>query len=537
MSTIASQYSRQIDNVATVYNIYRVVLPSVLLVTYISSPDNTILGDLDLPLFIQTSTAYAIFGVLVLFVTGARPALGRNTQVLAATLIVDIIALTLMIYSCGGIVSGLGLLLIVTVASGSIMIRGRISTFLAAIGTIAVIYSEVYLTFVLNNPPSQFLQAGILGIILFATSLYIQTVTSRAYRAAVLADQQASSIVDLEKLNTEVIQRMRTGIVVVTALNRIVTLNTAARHMLRPFFESGESHPETLPGSIAERLNAWRIYPQSRAELIETPETHIRLQCSFAFLNRDPDSDVLVFLENHTQIMQLVQQMKLASLGRLTASIAHEVRNPLGAISHASQLLRESDHLTASDQRMIEIILNHCNRVNAIIEHVLDASRHREIPPSRITLKPWLERFIATYRETHPDCDKIRLQVTPENLEVRFIPNQLEQVLTNLVDNGLRYSRRTLGKAILDLEAGIDDRNEDARVYLHVVDAGPALTAEAQGQLFEPFHTTEPSGTGLGLYISKELCEANQASLVYGATPAGTSRFSIYFSYSEPFVA
>ncbi|MFM1895064.1 MAG: sensor protein PilS [Pseudomonadota bacterium] len=533
MATKATQYTRQIDNVSVVYNIYRIVLPLVLLVTYISSPDTTILGELDLTLFVQTSTAYAIYGVLITFITDTREEMARSTRFLTTTLIIDIIALSLLIYSCGGIISGLGLLLIVTVASGSILIRGRISTFLAAIATIATIYSEVYLSFVLNNPPNQFLQAGILGTILFATSLYIQTVTNRAYRAAVLADQQASSIIDLEKLNNEIIQRMRTGIIVVTAGNRVLTMNSAARNMLLPLLHpstADSAAAATLPRILAEQIEAWRNHPQTRLQLIDVPDSNTRIQPSFAFLGNEADADILVFLENHSHIMQRVQQMKLASLGRLTASIAHEVRNPLGAISHASQLLKESENISHSDQRMVEIILNHCNRVNHIIEHVLDVSRHRDVSPSRIELKPWLERFIATFKETHKDCDEIRLTVNPPDVEIKVIPNQLEQVLTNLFDNGIRYSKRGTGKAELDVVVGLSALEGEPRPFLQVIDKGAALDKQAQGQFFEPFHTTESSGTGLGLYISKELCEANQAALVYSATEQGTSCFSIYFS-------
>ena len=540
MATKATQYTRQIDNVSVVYNIYRILLPLVLLVTYISSPDTTNLGTLDLTLFIQTSTAYAIYGVLITFITSSRVELSRDTRFLTTTLIIDIIALTLLIYSCGGSISGLGLLLIVSVASGSILIRGRISTFLAAIATIAVMYSEVYLSFVLNNPPNQFLQAGILGTILFATSLYIQTVTNRAYRAALLADQQASSIIDLEKLNNEIIQRMRTGIIVVNPDNKVLTMNSAALSMLRPLLRldsSGEPQQYQLPQILIDQLNAWRNHPQIRLQLIDVPEINIRVQPSAAFLGEESDSDVLVFLENHNNIMQRVQQMKLASLGRLTASIAHEVRNPLGAISHASQLLKESENISQSDQRMIEIILNHCSRVNHIIEHVLDVSKHRDVAPSRIELQPWLERFIANYRDTHKGCDEINLKVESHDMEVKIIPNQLEQVLNNLFDNGLRYSLRNSGRAVLDLIMGMTRSADESRPFLHVIDHGPALDKETQGQLFEPFHTTEPSGTGLGLYISKELCEANQASLVYSATDQGTSCFSIFFSNPDQAVA
>ena len=533
MANRATQYSRQLGNVSVIYNIYRIVLPLVLLVTYISTPDTTILGALDLPIFVQVSTAYAIFGVMVTFVTSTRERLGEDPRFLAITLIVDILALCLLIYSCGGISSGLGLLLIVTIAAGSILIRGRVSIFLAAIATILIIYSEVYLSFALRNPSNQFLQAGILGSILFATSIYIQTATSRAYRAAVLADAQASSIIDLEKLNDEIIQRMRTGIIVVKSNNQIVTINSAARHMLRPVLTKTEHEGKTdyvLPDMIAKQLDGWRHYPQSHVAILEIPNTDTRIQSGYAFLNEDADSDVLIFLENYSQIMQRVQQMKLASLGRLTASIAHEVRNPLGAISHASQLLKESESIDKNDQRMIEIILNHCERVNSIIEHVLDVSRHKEVTPSLIALKPWLEKFIANYTETHKNCDAINLSAEASDVSAKIIPSQLEQVLSNLFDNGLRYSKRATGKAAIDVVIGVNRDNDDIRPIVRVIDQGHVLDSQAQTQLFEPFHTTEAGGTGLGLYISKELCEANQAHLSYGASDAGTSCFTIYFS-------
>ncbi len=536
MTTGTSQYTRQISNVSLVYNIYRVLLPLVLLITYISSPTNTILGSQDVVLFVEVSTGYTIFGLLLLIVSGYRHSLSGNSRYLTATLIVDVIALTLLIYSCGGIVSGLGLLLLVTIASGSILIRGRISTFLAAVASIAVIYSEVYLSFVVNNPPSQLLQAGILGAILFITSLYIQTVTNRAYRAALLTDEQASNIVDLEKLNKEIIQRMRTGIIVVGADNRIVTINSSALSMLQPILENIDSETVgqyKLPTILLMQLTGWRIRPQSRLQLIDIPDSNIKVQANFTYLNRDPDSDVLVFLENHSQIMQRVQQMKLASLGRLTASIALEVRNPLGAISHASQLLSESDSITKSDHRMLEIILSHCKRINQIIEHVLDVSRHKEITPSKLILKNWLVHFISGYKETHLGCDEITLEVIPETVEIKVISSELEQVLNNLFDNGLRYSKRATGMATLELRAGLSDADEMQRPFLHIIDKGRVLNEEEKAQLFEPFHTTEASGTGLGLYISKELCEANQAHLIYGASEKGTSCFSIYFSHPD----
>ncbi|PCJ17783.1 MAG: hypothetical protein COA96_17425 [SAR86 cluster bacterium] len=538
-----AQYSGQIYNVSVVYNIYRVVLPLVLLVTSIS-PGSTLLGDLNPTLFVQACAAYAIFGVVIIFVAPTGSRYISSAHILTGSLLVDIFAITLINYSSGGMISGLGLLLLVTIASGGILIQGRISTFLAAVAALALIYSELYLALSIDNPRNQFIQTGILGALLFATSLYIQGLTNRIYRATLLADKQAEDIVDLEKLNNEIIQRMRTGVVVVNAEYNIVSLNSAARSILLPLLdlkshadENSAGHGQTLPAAFAEQLQFWKINPKRQPQPISIPNTGRQVQLNFAFLNPGSNSDILVFLEDNRQIVQRVRQMKLASLGRLTASIAHEVRNPLGAISHASQLLGESDNLNDSDKRMIEIILNHCNRVNIIIEEVLDASRHDDTTAKIIVLKDWLKTFIENYRATHELCDEIELTTNPPETKVNIIEGQLEQILNNLFDNGLRYSSKETGRATLKIEVGIDNKAGDELPFLHIIDNGVGIDEEAEAQLFEPFHTTESSGTGLGLYISKELCEANQSQLVYSRTTDGKSCFSIYFGNPDRVIA
>jgi two-component system sensor histidine kinase PilS (NtrC family) len=184
------------------------------------------------------------------------------------------------------------------------------------------------------------------------------------------------------------------------------------------------------------------------------------------------------------------------------------------------------------DQRMIEIILDHCDRINMIVEDVLDASRHDDTSPSKISLNDWLPRFIENYRATHEPCDDIDYSLEGEVI-VNAITGQLEQVLNNLFDNGLRYSKKLTGKSTLQVIAGVDTKDDDIQPFLHIIDDGPGIDEEAEPLLFEPFHTTEATGNGLGLYISKELCEANQSQLVYSRTDKGKSRFSIYFSHPK----
>jgi len=221
--------------------------------------------------------------------------------------------------------------------------------------------------------------------------------------------------------------------------------------------------------------------------------------------------------------------MKLASLGRLSASIAHEIRNPLGAISHAGQLLSESESLGEEDRRMTNIIEDHSKRVNNIIENVMRISRREPAVPAEIELGSYLRDFVEEFRSSHElDSNTIKLNIKKKAIDARMDPGQLNQVLWNLCENGMRYSK---SKAALDLECAV--REDSKRPYIDVIDHGPGIAADIVDNLFEPFFTTDSGGTGLGLYISKELCEANQATLNLQSNTEHGCTFRINFSHPE----
>jgi two-component system sensor histidine kinase PilS (NtrC family) len=239
------------------------------------------------------------------------------------------------------------------------------------------------------------------------------------------------------------------------------------------------------------------------------------VQANFTQLDQQRGDQILVFIDDMSRVTQQAQQMKLASLGRLTAGIAHEIRNPLGAISHASQLMNESPNLDEGDRKMLDIIERHSRRVNGIIENVLDLSRRRTADTDLIDVDKWLSAFRDDYLQTqsneHQKSDEILLR-TERNLPLaRFDVSQIEQVMVNLCDNGLRYSKQATGERRIELYAGVTADGE--RAYVDVRDFGPGIAPEHRVSVFEPFFTTDKSGTGLGLYLARELCEANQAHL------------------------
>lgn len=529
------QIPSQNIQILQIYNIYRIILAIVLSLSFYLSASSTQLGSYDPELFIQTITLYGIFSAAVMIGLKPNKTFTSRQRLLSTLLVVDILAISLVTYSSGGSISGFSLLHLVTISAGGILIKGRMSTLLAAIATITSLFIEVYLSISYIDAAKQYVQSGLLGALLFTTSIYLQSLSERMRKSAMLTEQQASSIYNLEQLNQKIIQRMRTGIMVVRPSGELITYNDAASRMLElpPVDQRLQSNKQiALTTEIASYLKSWSNNSRISLPPIFLRHSGINIQVSFALLNVSSGSDILVFLEDTSQFVQRAQQMKLASLGRLTASIAHEIRNPLGAISHASQLLQEAETLNDGDLRLLDIILNHCNRVNMIIEDVLHMSRHQQQNAERIELKQWLAQFTKIYDETHA-LDRnieIEIDIPHDVLEVKFITSQLEQIVNNLVENGLRYSEKATGKASIKIQGGLRTEN---RPFLCIIDDGVGIPKGAEANLFEPFYTTEKGGTGLGLYISKELCEANQAQLSYARTAEGKSSFCVNFSHPD----
>ncbi|MHA6492510.1 sensor histidine kinase [Pseudomonas borbori] len=506
------------------YHLYRLVIGVVLALLISSDLDDQLLELAHQNLFRYGSWFYLILNILVALLV-RRPQ--RLIQVFSLAL-VDVILLSALFYAAGGTPSGIGNLLIVAVAIANFLLRGRIGLLIAAIAAIGLIYLTFYLSLSRPAAAAQYVQAGALGALCFAAALFVQALTRRLQVSENLAEQRATDVANLEALNAVILQRMRTGILVLDELHRVLLTNESTAYLLGHEQLTGKILDPHCP-ELVKRLQQWLHNPTMRpANLQAYPDGPV-LQPSFMSLQRGNQRHCLVFLDNISQIAQQAQQLKLASLGRLTAGIAHEIRNPLGAISHAAQLLQESEELQGADQRLAQIIQDHSRRMNLVIENVLQLSRRRQAEPQLLDLKYWLHRFASEFRGSAPVEQTLHLETMGGTVQTRMDPHQLTQVLTNLVQNGLRYSakRHKRGQVWLTL---FRDPDSDLPI-LEVQDDGPGVPPEQIQHIFEPFYTTENQGTGLGLYISRELCESNQARLDYKPREGGGSCFRITFAH------
>ncbi|GAA6130948.1 sensor histidine kinase [Halopseudomonas sabulinigri] len=518
MSNLTEQ--QQIDShrprILRLYNLYRVILGfGLTLLTNAVLRDGLL--ELSNPaIYEKASWIYLFINVLIaLLLHRGR----RDLHVFLVTL-VDIGLLGVIFFAAGGVGSGFGNLLIIPVAIGNILLHGRIGLLLPALASIGLIYLTFFLSLTHPYVGQSYLQVGVLGCIYFAVALFVQRFSRRLYLSESLAQQQAASLASLEQLNQLIIQRMRTGIIVVGPDNRIITGNEASAQMLARPIQPGPALDKLVP-ELDQRLQQWRRNPSTRSTSFHSHSGSAEILANFKPLGGSGDKTILIFLDDNTQVAQQAQQLKLASLGRLTASIAHEIRNPLGAISHAAQLLNESDQLCKQDVRLTEIIQQHSQRMNRVIETVLELSRRRPSEPQLVDLALWTSSFLTDFRAANPPTDIIECEIEKEGILTRIDPNQMTQVLNNLCQNALRYSGSAGSERTIYLKLYEDGISQ--LPTLEVIDYGPGVADEHVGHIFEPFYTTEASGTGLGLYISRELSESNQARLEYeAATPTGS---------------
>jgi two-component system sensor histidine kinase PilS (NtrC family) len=516
-----------------VYNYYRILVGLALLTVFSQQLMDSRLGNLEPGLFRWVALGYTTVNLGTALLVHVIPQRFFQGQTVGFSLVAyDIFALTWLTFLSGGVTSGLGLLILVSVTTGAIIVTGRATTLLAALASIALLYEEFYLSLSVPELHDDYFQAGVLGIFYFAFSISVHNLSKRIRENDIRALTQAAELTDLERMNRQIIQRMRTGIVLVDRDGNVRMANQSARSLVGQV-ESDEF--DTLPPRLLERLNAWREDTNLRTPPFQvqsdTPEVRVNFSAVRA---QGARGDVTIFLEDTGEIQQQAQQLKLASLGRLSANIAHEIRNPLGAISHAAQLLSESHNLDKGDTRLTQIIHNHCQRMNGVIENVLEMSRRNPPSPVRLCVREYLNEFADGFNDAVTEAI-IDIEVAPSDTEIRMDKSQLGQVLTNLVGNGIRYSAEQTDEPFVRLEGGVDSRTD--RPYLNVIDHGPGVPEAQLANLFEPFYTTERTGTGLGLYISRELCEANQARLSYHRHDEGGGCFRITFAHPDRITA
>lgn len=505
---------------------YRLCLAAGLVAVYLSPFARDWKNMRFWPLTVSVSLVYLLSVLLWLLFTRLR--LMPKVWLAQTGVAIDIFAFTLLMHANGGIESGFGLVLAITVAAGALLMEGKLSLLFAALASVGVLTEHAYMEFHVNQAASaNFTRAGLLGATYFTMALLAHVLYRRIRETERLAASRQVDLADLSKLNEFIIQRMSIGVLVLDERRQIRLMNEAAGQLLG----LAQGVPRPPLATLAPALHTWIEERVARGRKKASTNDGIPIQDrevepSLLLLGHRPSSPVLLFLRDKRTSIQEAQQIKLASLGRLTASIAHNIRNPLSAINHAGQLLAESQALPDEDRQLIRIMLRNSRRIDEIIESVLQLSRRNRAEAQVLDPGIWIEDFASEFIESHTlPMGRLIVSVAAETPMVEVDPRHLRQILANLCDNALRHSGSAQSPACLELRAGPEAGGE--RAFIEVRDSGPAIDPETAAEMFTPFFTTSISGSGLGLYIALELSETNGIELRYQVLEDGGNCFRL----------
>jgi two-component system, NtrC family, sensor histidine kinase PilS len=500
------------------FTLYR-VLEAALLALVMFSPAGALIEVPRHPLLGQAVAGAYLLAALLLLAGGRRGDL--RTQAMAG-IGVDIVAATLAIHALPVSSSGIALMLLFNVGAASLLLPLRFGLGAAALASAALIAEYVWSALgegVTARPLAE--------LLMFAVSyLAVATLTNvlgRQMRASqALAERHGVHAASMAEVSELIIRRMRTGVLLVDGHDHVRLANEAAMAHV------GSGHDDrslvTAVPELARRLRRWRQDGSTDETPMRFATDQPEVVPRFTRLLAEGDQ-VLVFLDDTSMVSRRAESMTLATLGRFSASLAHEIRNPLAAINYAVQLLEESTQIPESDRRLLEIVHQQCMRMNGIVENVLGLARRERAQPEHVDLVGLARRFIDEYRTGHPlEGDTLKLRFEQQSVRAMVDPRQLHQVLTALVHNALVYGRLPGQDARVTLHVRLDGGTVPT---IDVTDRGPGMPETVAAQLFRPFFTTSGHGTGLGLYIARELCRANQASLDYVAMPGGGACFRI----------
>ena len=458
---------------------------------------------------VPTVVSYTIASLILLVPARMRePSL---TLQVTAGILVDVVAIVMLMYASGGVRSGLGVILLVSLAAAGLITRGRLAFFHAAIAALAILLEQTFQMWRYDAGVQDFVQTGITSAAFFATAGLASTLARYARTSQEIAEERKIDLANLSQINELVIRDMQDGILVVDGNGRIRQSNPRALQLLGAMPAGRWPTISEYAPEIAGLLEAWRRGSETTFMQLRTPRVTGELQVHFVPIGAGDPAPTVVFVEDVGRMRSQAQQMKLVALGRLTASIAHEIRNPLSSIGHAAELLEEDQGLSDAEMRLIEIIRGNVGRLDRIVQEILYLNRRDRSQPESIDAAAYLANFAKEFCATEKvadDCLDVQVRTAQR---LWFDRQHLDQVLWNIARNAWRHGRQRTGSIRILVSPSV----APGRLVIDVIDDGPGVTHETQAHLFEPFFTTEAHGTGLGLYIARELCEGNGARIEY----------------------
>ena len=480
------------------YNLYRLGL-TILLIA-LASP---VIDDLGLSKsvysFTLPITGIALISVFTLVnIQRRRPALYIQAHFL---FVMDIVFISILTFSQYLLDSSTIILYVTTAAATAVLFHLRVSLAYTGICAVLILYND-YLEFLAGSKVlDSYYLTPLLLTGLFSIVIIVGMIANQSRTVKTVVFKQELELADLDQVNQSIVEKLELGVILLNQKLKIQLINDSAKSLLKDHL----SNNVEFTGELKTVLTAYVDVSSSKEFSFKVNNREL------AFTILPLATGHLVKIEDQTRIQRQIQQSKLASIGRMASAISHEIRNPLSAINHAAQLLQPEDD-SGEDAELIKIIRTHSKRIDEIIESVLQRSRPGKAQRNVISLKPWLGVFITTFHDTVSKGFPIDISYKGDDVEIMFDPTQLEQIITNLCQNSIKYANPESGNLKVRFFIGNDDAN---RPYLDITDNGQGVKSEDIEQLFEPFFTSDSKSTGLGLFLVREFCDFNGAEIEY----------------------
>lgn len=507
----------------SVFSFYRIIIAGIFVASHFVVENNQWWLNTNQNLSFKVALAYLLVGFALAASTWVKwPPFNRQVTF---QVIIDIGFIVALMFAGGGIKSGLGLLLVIVVTAASLISDGRLSLFYASIATVSLLLEQSYEIVSWNDHYNDYTHVVMLCLSCFATAWLAHTFAKRTHLSESLAEQRGIDLENMSQINALITQEMKDGVLIVDSEFKLRHYNQQAERVLGTTLSSlNKNSIEELSPELAFILQSWmQNEPDNEAIRFSFLDLEYRLR--FMSIGANRQQGTIIFIEDWSLMQAQAQQNKLAALGQLTANMAHEIRNPLGAISHANQLLQEENLPASATKRLLEIISINVQRMDQMVKDISELNRRDNMHQEQIDLVDFVSEFHDHFCEVEKiPANGFALHIGDQPIHILFDQRHLHQILWNLCRNGWRHSQQESASLTLFIYPSKDNMS----VVLQILDDGPGIPIEARLHIFEPFYTTVSTGTGLGLYIARELCEANGANIQYIAREKG-ALFSIKF--------
>ena len=480
--------------------------------------------------FLAQAAALTYLGAAVVFLVVHLRRTVPSSELASFSLAADLILVGIILHCFGTLESGLVLLLLFSVGTSALLLPLRVPLLFASLITIGLL-ADAAAREGGDLTGASYVLAASYGIAAFGTALGAALLGRWGRGYQLLAERRGSDLANLARVNELIIHRMRSGVLVIDENNQIRQINESARYLLgNPPLKERDLQKMAPP--LHARLMRWRKTGETADEGIVLQATQVAIVPHMMELPGLDSPATLIVLEDTSVVSRRARELAQASLARLSSSIAHEIRNPLGALSHAAQLLGESEHLPAADQKLLRIILNHAARMNDIVESVLNLARREHARIEPVNLTSWIRKLVQEFAAFHSLFeDHLRLQLPSSSIIVMMDPGQMTQAVWNLMQNSIKHARTGDRPPVITVR--VSPIRGHREIALDIIDDGPGIPLDKRSQVFEPFFTTHKEGSGLGLYLARQLCDANQAPLEYVQIPNAGACFRILLRRPE----